>query len=75
MCNMLAIVVSVNILLLIGLAIIAFAMGYFIRSSYLQSCRIRIFELEKEMLKDNARILELEREKVELMKNVHKSTS
>jgi len=75
MWNMLAIVVSVNIILLIGLAIIAFGLGYYIRSSYIQSCRKRIFELEREMLRDNARILELEKEKVELLKNTHKSTS
>jgi hypothetical protein len=66
---MLAIVVSVNILFIAALMLVSFVIGYFIRSQYIKSCRRRIFELEKEMLRDNARILELEKEKVELIKN------
>lgn len=65
---MLAIVVSVNILVIAALMLASFGAGYFIRSHFIKSCRKRIFELEKEMLRDNARILELEKEKVELMK-------
>jgi hypothetical protein len=69
MWNMLAIVVSVNVLVILALCIVAFFTGYLIRSGFIKGCKKRIAELEKEMLRDNARILELEKEKVELMKS------
>jgi hypothetical protein len=70
MWNLLAIVISVNVLVLLALCIAAFFTGYLIRSGFIKGCRKRISELEKEMLRDNARILELEKEKVELMKSL-----
>lgn len=66
---MLAIVVSINIFLIALLCVLAFIVGYLLRSSYISKCKQRIAELEKEMLHDNARILELEKEKAELQKN------
>lgn len=70
---MLAIVVSVNIFLIALVGIIAFALGYMLRSAFISKCKDRISELEKEMLRDNARILELEREKVDLLNKVEKT--
>lgn len=72
MTNMLAIVVSVNIFLIALICGFAFVMGYLVRSSFITKCRKRISELEEEMLRDNARILELEKEKVELMRSIEK---
>ena len=72
MTNMLAIVVSVNIFLIALICGFAFVMGYLVRSSFITKCRKRISELEEEMLRDNARILELEKEKVELMRSMEK---
>ena len=69
MWSLLAIKVSVNVLVLLALCIAAFFTGYLIRSSFISGCKKRIAELEKEMLRDNARILELEKEKVDLMKS------
>ena len=68
MTNMLAIVVSVNIFLIALLCVFAFVLGYLLRSSFISKCKKRISELEKDMLRDNARILELEKEKVELQR-------
>lgn len=68
MWNLLTIVVSVNVWTIAALMLVSFSIGYFIRFRFIKSCRKRILDLEKEMLSDNARILELEREKVELMK-------
>jgi hypothetical protein len=70
MMNMLAIVVSVNIFLIALMCVFAFVLGYLLRSGSIAKCRNRISELEKEMLRDNARILELEKEKVELMRSI-----
>ena len=65
---MLVIVVKVNIILLALLFLLAFALGYMMRTAFIRKCRNRILELEKEMMRDNARILELEKEKVELLR-------
>ena len=72
MMNMLAIVVSVNIFLIALMCVFAFVLGYLVRSSFIAKCRKRISELESEMLRDNARILELEKEKVELIRSMEK---
>ena len=69
---MLAIVVSVNIFLIALLCALAFVVGYMLRSSFISKCRKQMADLEKEMLRDNARILELEREKAELLKSLDK---
>lgn len=66
---MLVIVIKMNILLLAVLLFLAFALGYLVRTVFIWKCRNRILELEKEMLLDNARILELEKEKAELLRN------
>ena len=66
---MLVIMVKVNIILLAVLFILAFVLGYTMRAIYIRKCRDRILELEKEMMRDNARILELEKEKVELLRS------
>ena len=70
---MLAIVVSVNIFLIALMCLFAFVVGYLLRSSFISKCRQRISDLEKEMLRDNARILELEKEKLELLNSMKKN--
>ena len=67
MWNLLVIAVSVNIFVLAVLLIAAFLLGYIVRTSLVRKCKERIFELERDMLRDNARILELEKEKADLM--------
>jgi len=67
--NLLAIVISVNALLLLCSLAAAFVTGYMLRSALIKKCRKRIIELEREMLRDNAKILELEKEKADLLRN------
>lgn len=67
--NLLAIVITVNAFLLLCSLVVAFVVGYILRSALIKKCRKRIMELEKEMLRDNAKILELEKEKADLLKN------
>lgn len=68
MVNLLVIEISVNAFLLFGLLAIAFVAGYLVRAQLIKKCRKRINELERDMLRDNARILELEKEKADLLK-------
>ena len=68
MMNLLVLAVNVHVGLLFGLCVLAFLAGYMIRSSFIQSCRKKIRDLERDMLRDNARILELEKEKAELLR-------
>ena len=67
MWNLLAIAVSVNIFVMAVLLIGAFLLGYIVRTSLVRKCKEKIFELERDMLRDNARILELEKEKADLL--------
>jgi hypothetical protein len=62
---MLVIEINLNIFVLGALLLICFGIGYLIRSQLIRTCKTRIVELEKEMLNNHARILELEKEKAE----------
>lgn len=70
---MLIIEFNLSILLLAGFLLAAFAVGYFIRSSQIHMHRKKIMELEKEMLNNHAQILELEKEKAALIKQMRES--
>lgn len=60
--------IEIHLLILAGLLLSAFAGGYLLRSGKLRSSRKKILELEKEMLRNHAAILELQKEKVALVK-------
>ncbi len=68
MLPMLAIQVNVNIFLIAALVIAAAALGYLKRSSQINSLNKKIADLEKEMLASHAEILQLHRDKIDLMK-------
>lgn len=63
---MLAIHVSVNIFLFCAAVVGAFGVGYMIRSAQVNSLRKKILELESEMLRNHAEILDLQRSKANL---------
>ena len=65
---MLAIVLTVNVLLLVGLICVAFVAGFVLRSEQLKKCRRKIIELEREILRGDASILEIEKEKADLLR-------
>jgi cell division protein FtsL len=65
---MLLIRINVNIFLLAALLVVAFLVGYVIRARQLAIHRRKIYELEREMLNNHAQILELEKEKAELIR-------
>lgn len=65
-----AIIIYINILYIAAIAIVAFALGYYLRSRLLKVKGNRIRELEEEMLDNHARILELERQ-ISMMSKRH----
>jgi len=70
---MLAIQISVNIFLVLGAVIAAFGVGYMIRSAQVNSLRKKVLELESEMLRNHAEILNLQRSKATLEQTINES--
>ncbi len=70
---MIAIQISLNILPVMGLLALAFITGFYLRSKQLKSSRKKIIGLEKEMLRNHADILELQKEKAILIKQMKES--
>ena len=70
---MLAIQISVNIFLVMGAVIAAFGVGYMIRSVQVNSLRKKVLELESEMLRNHAEILNLQRSKANLELTIKES--
>lgn len=71
---MLALVIPVNIYLLGGILMGAFFTGFLVRSTQMKSKKKKVLELENEMLRNHAEILELQKEKSLLeqkLKDVH----
>jgi hypothetical protein len=70
---LLVIEISVSIFLLAGLALASFVVGFLIRRNQIRVHRKKIVDLEKEMLSNHARILELEKEKAALLTHMKES--
>jgi hypothetical protein len=60
---MLALVIPVNIFLLGGILLGAFLIGFFLRTAQMKSLKKKVWELENEMLRNHAEILEIQKEK------------
>lgn len=67
---MLLIELSIDVTMLVGAIIAAFAAGFLLRSSQLKKKNSRVSELEKEMMANHAEILELQQEKLALEKQL-----
>ena len=70
---MLAIEITFNLLLLTGILIACFGIGFLTRRSQLNSLRRKILELESEMLSNHADILDLQKEKAQLEQQIKQS--
>lgn len=70
---MLVIAININVFLLAGLLVVSFILGYMLRRSYMRHFFKKIVELEKEMLNNHAEILELEKEKATLLRQMKES--
>lgn len=64
---MLVFEVSLNLFFIIGIVAIAGFVGFVFRSSQINGFKKKVDELEKEMLSSHAEILQLQREKIELL--------
>ena len=67
---MLALVVNVNLFLAAGIAIVTALIGFGLRSNQIASLKKKISELENEMLANHAEILQLQKEKIDILKSV-----
>ena len=70
---MLAIEITLSVLRLVGLILLSFAAGFILRSEQLKSYGRKVLELEKEMLSNHADILDLQKEKANLVKSIRES--
>jgi len=70
---MLPIELTIGVLPLSGIALATFAAGFLLRGAQLRSSRKKIIELEREMLANHADILELQKEKATLLRQMRES--
>ncbi len=70
---MLAIELTIGIVPLGLILIASFAIGFLLRSGQLSSSKKKVLELEKEMLSNHATILELQKEKAGMLKQMNES--
>ena len=66
---MLAIELSLNVFLLTGIVFGSFLIGFLVTRIQIRTLKIKIVELEREMLNNHADILELQRSKTLLEQN------
>jgi hypothetical protein len=67
---MLAIEISFTLFPLMGILLVAFTVGFMFRSAQIKSYRRKVLDLEKEMLSNHAEILELQKERASLLKQM-----
>lgn len=70
---MLAIEISFTLFPLLGILLAAFAVGFMFRSRQIKSYKRKVLDLEKEMLSNHAEILELQKERASLLKQMKES--
>ena len=68
---MLAIVVTLNVFVIAAIIFVSFIIGFIVRNSQSSSLKDKITELEKEVLASHAEILQVQREKIELMHSIN----
>jgi len=67
--------ISIDILPLIGYILVACAAGFLLRGGQLRSFRKKIIELEYEMVNNHAEILELQKDKAQILRQIKESKS
>jgi hypothetical protein len=67
---MLALFVNVNLFLASGLVFLAALTGFALRGKQLTSLKKKVSELENEMLANHAEILQLQKEKIDILKSI-----
>lgn len=63
---MMLITIPVNVFLLGGALLVAFYIGFLVRTRELAKCKRKVTSLETEMVSNHAEILNLQKEKVEV---------
>ncbi len=70
---MLALEVTMNVFVLFGLLLATSVIGFLLRSAQVRSLKSKVIELEREMLNNHASILELQKERAFLEKQIRES--
>lgn len=65
--------ISFSVMPVLGMMLFSFLTGYILRSGQLRSYRRKIIDLEKEMLRNHAEILELQKERADLQRQMKDS--
>lgn len=71
---MLALLVNVNLFLASGFVVLAAIAGYALRGGQIASLKKKVSELENEMLSNHAEILQLQKEKIDILKSITEPT-
>lgn len=71
---MLVFEVNLSVFIIIGIVAIAGFVGFVFRSSQIGGLKKKVYELEKEMLSSHAEILQLQKEKIELLQKFQTPT-
>jgi hypothetical protein len=71
---MLVFEVNLNVFIIIGVVAVAGFVGFLFRSSQIGGLKKKVNELEKEMLSSHAEILQLQKEKIELLQKFQTPT-
>lgn len=72
---MLLIKLSVDVSMLVGIIIGAFAIGFVLRAAQIKKLKGKVADLEKEMMDSHAEILELQKDKLLLEEKLKGSSS
>jgi hypothetical protein len=72
---MLLITFSVEVSVLVGLVLAAFITGLLLRGAQVGKLKVKVTDLEKEMMASHSEILELQREKLSLEERLKGSSS
>lgn len=70
MFDLLVINIEINLFVIAALMILSAFLGYILRSRQIEKQKNRVEELEKEMLANHAEILQIQREKIDLLKMI-----
>ena len=65
----------VDIPMLIGFIVAGFTVGFLLRGAQIKKLKVKVLDLEKEMMSSHAEILELQRDRLQLEEKLKRSSN